>query len=91
MNKLIKFTVSGKVQGVWFRKFTYDTAQTFNLNGWVRNESDGSVSGEAEGIEEDLLKLLDELNIGSKFSRVDKVDVSWHEYSNKYSSFEVRY
>ena len=30
--------VKGKVQGVWFRKYTYDKAQALGLKGFVKNE-----------------------------------------------------
>ncbi len=41
--------MSGKVQGVFFRASTKETADQLGLNGIVRNESDGSVYVEAEG------------------------------------------
>jgi acylphosphatase len=44
------FRVSGKVQGVFFRKFTQAKATELKLGGWVANTADGnSVTGEAEG------------------------------------------
>ena len=41
------FRVLGKVQGVFFRKNTQKTAKELGLNGWVRNEADGTVTGAA--------------------------------------------
>ncbi|MCC7479265.1 acylphosphatase [bacterium] len=35
--------VSGRVQGVYFRAWTQDTARRLGIRGWVRNEPDGSV------------------------------------------------
>ncbi|MFD0861624.1 acylphosphatase [Sungkyunkwania multivorans] len=66
--------VTGKVQGVWFRKYTYEKALSLGLAGFVRNEVDGSVYVEAEGsrqkLEELILWLSDE---GSPLSEVDAV------------------
>jgi acylphosphatase len=44
-----QITVSGKVQGVWFRKSTQDKARELGLRGFVRNQPDGSVYIEASG------------------------------------------
>lgn len=36
-------TVSGKVQGVWFRDSTQKEAQTLGITGWIRNVPSGEV------------------------------------------------
>ena len=41
----IQFTISGRVQGVFFRKHTLTKAQSLHLTGWVRNTPAGSVEG----------------------------------------------
>ena len=55
--KAFKATVSGKVQGVWFRDFTRKEATNLNVVGWVKNMPDGTVYLEAEGEEEQLKQL----------------------------------
>ncbi len=90
-NRYIQFRVSGKVQGVWFRKFTSVAAKHLELKGWVKNEFDGSVSGEAEGTEEHLLTFINKLKSGSKFSKVEDVNVTWLDFANRYNSFKVMY
>ena len=40
-----------------FRKSTLQQAHDLNLRGWVRNEPDGSVSGEAAGPTEHVQRL----------------------------------
>jgi acylphosphatase len=49
-----KFVITGKVQGVYFRKFTQQQAVALGIFGTVRNEDDGSVTGVAEGRIEQL-------------------------------------
>lgn len=49
--------VTGFVQGVMFRKSTLQQAHDLQLRGWVHNEPDGSVSGEAAGPTEHVQKL----------------------------------
>jgi acylphosphatase len=46
--KSIQFTVSGRVQGVFFRKHTASKAQSLGLTGWVRNTPVDTVEGEFE-------------------------------------------
>lgn len=79
MIKNYNIRVIGKVQGVWFRKYTKEAALGFHLKGSVRNDSDGSVFIEAEGKESDLKLFIEWLHNGSPLSRVEKV--SWKEGS----------
>ena len=44
----IRFT--GYVQGVGFRYRLSHLAQRYGVTGWVRNEYDGSVSAELQGL-----------------------------------------
>jgi acylphosphatase len=41
--------VSGKVQGVFFRKYTHQAGTELGLTGWVRNLDDGRVEVYAQG------------------------------------------
>jgi acylphosphatase len=43
------FKVHGRVQGVGFRYYIRDEAWSLGIAGWVHNEFDGTVSGEAAG------------------------------------------
>lgn len=55
--KLLRYAVYGKVQGVFFRDSTVECANTLGVAGWVQNNSDGSVGGEAIGEPEPIEKL----------------------------------
>jgi acylphosphatase len=43
------FTVHGKVQRVFFRKYTEAKAQELGLVGWCKNTPEGTVEGVAQG------------------------------------------
>jgi len=67
--------VSGRVQGVWFRKNTLHQAQKRELEGWVMNLDDGSVQVHVQGPESQVTDLIDWLWKGSPLSRVDHLDI----------------
>ncbi|WFD03997.1 hypothetical protein MOBT1_002694 [Malassezia obtusa] len=75
MASYIYFRVTGSVQGVSFRQTTVQQANALGLRGWVHNEPDGSVSGEAAGPTEHIQKLRDYLHVGPQQARVDNVDI----------------
>lgn len=66
--------VTGKVQGVWFRKYTKDQADRLGLKGFVRNEVNGNVYIEAEGNQIDISDFIEWLHTGSPGSNVSRVD-----------------
>ncbi|MGH6734761.1 MAG: acylphosphatase [Methyloceanibacter sp.] len=47
--RTVTVRIEGRVQGVYFRAWTYDTACSLGLDGWVRNASDGSVEAVFSG------------------------------------------
>ena len=56
-------TVKGRVQGVGYRYFVRQTAQSLSLTGWVRNCPDGDVEAQAQGGEQDLAVKLGQLGL----------------------------
>ena len=83
--------VHGRVQGVFFRDFVHGIAELHGLTGWVRNCPEGTVEVRAEGPKDKLLELLKFLELGPPRARVDRVDVTWSEYSGDDNSFQVRF
>lgn len=51
------FEVFGRVQGVFFRKYTMMKANELGIFGWCKNTNNNTVIGELEGIEENILKM----------------------------------
>lgn len=70
----IRFRVHGAVQGVGYRRFAEREARALDLAGWVRNEPDGSVSGEVEGAEAALAAFRARLAEGPAFAAVGRLD-----------------
>ncbi len=87
--KFVEILVTGKVQGVWFRDFVKKNAVVLDLNGWVKNNSDGTVSAAVEGEKEIINQLINKLRIGSPLSKVQDVKVKWQPFENKFNSFKI--
>lgn len=84
-----KIKVTGRVQGVWFRKYAQEAARSYGVTGFVANAPDGSVVLEAEGSPEDLQQLLDWLWTGSPLSKVEEVAHEEGAHAG-YADFEIR-
>jgi acylphosphatase len=86
----LQATVEGRVQGVGFRAFVEQSAETLNLKGWVRNRWEGSVEVVAEGERQDLEKLLAALRRGPRASGVSDVRFEWLPATGEFTYFSVR-
>lgn len=51
-------TFSGRVQGVGFRYKATHLARYLGLTGWVRNEDDGTVTGEFQGLKQEIDQVI---------------------------------
>lgn len=69
----MKIFISGRVQGVGFRRYAQKNAQSLGIRGWARNLLDGRVEILAMTDEESLNKFLDILRKGPNFSLVREV------------------
>ena len=85
--KHLDITITGKVQGVFFRAATKAVADQLGVKGFVKNQQDGSVYIEAEGDEFSLESFLAFCNEGPDKAIVEKVDVIEGEVKN-YRNFE---
>jgi acylphosphatase len=85
----LKITVTGRVQGVFFRNYTMLKAKELGLVGFVCNREDGTVYTEVEGQEDLLNKFVEWLQVGSPLSKVSAVDAVKLEPMN-FTNFEIR-
>lgn len=82
--------VTGKVQGVWFRKYTKLKADELGIMGYVQNEFDGTVFISAEATEVVLKEFIDWLYDGSPLSRVRAITYDNCIDLQGYVGFEIR-
>lgn len=89
MTASYRFTVSGRVQGVFFRQSAADRARQLQLSGWVCNLADGRVQGLACGTADALEALRLWLQQGPPAARVDRLE--WEPAAEQpQGPFEVR-
>ena len=72
----VRVSVSGRVQGVFFRASCAKEARRRALSGWVRNTSDGRVEAVFEGHDADVDALLTWCRGGTELAHVEAVEVS---------------
>lgn len=66
--------VTGRVQGVAFRAWTQGQARALGLEGWVKNEPDGSVTALIGGPAAKVGEMVEAFHIGPRWARVTGVD-----------------
>lgn len=81
--------VRGYVQGVGFRYFARITASKYGISGWVRNNMDGSVEIDAEGKGINMIKFIEVIKEGNRFSSVDDISIDELNSFENYRSFEI--
>lgn len=82
--------IHGRVQGVYYRASTVETAGELGLTGYARNLPDGSVEVVAEGDREALEQLHRWCEQGPPAARVDRTEVAHSEATGEFGTFDVR-
>uniref|UniRef100_A0A0C9R1Q2 acylphosphatase n=1 Tax=Fopius arisanus TaxID=64838 RepID=A0A0C9R1Q2_9HYME len=89
MSKLvaIDFEVFGRVQGVFFRKYTQKKAEELSLKGWCMNTNQNTVTGRIEG-EKSKIEMMKKWlrETGSPQSAIDKA-----EFKNEQEITEISF
>ncbi|XP_074852864.1 acylphosphatase-1 [Carettochelys insculpta] len=69
----VDYEVFGKVQGVFFRKYTQAEGKKLGVVGWVQNTEDGTVQGQIQGPTVKVREMQEWLRkTGSPKSRIDE-------------------
>jgi len=91
MIKGAHITVTGLVQGVFFRYNTMKKAHELNIKGWVKNLKDGRVEIMAEGEDENLQQFIAWCRKGPQGAYVEGLSIEWKEYTGEFSTFQITY
>ena len=74
--------IHGKVQGVWYRAWTVETARRLGLAGWVRNRTDGCVEAVIEGESGAMDQFIALADRGPPAAQVARIDVRDYPVAN---------
>jgi acylphosphatase len=83
--------IKGRVQGVGFRWFVTDTAESFGLAGWTKNLLDGRVETVFEGEREAIEAAIERCSDGPRSAIVSGINVDWDEHPEDLTGFGIRY
>jgi acylphosphatase len=84
-----RYVVSGRVQGVGFRYFVLEAAESEGLSGWVKNLPDGRVEVLAEGEREAVERFAGHVHRGPPHARVADVESSEEVPSGRFTGFRI--
>jgi len=84
----LQIIITGKVQGVGIRQNVKIKADSLILNGFVRNEDDGSVFIDIEGKENNVRNFKDWI---SNYPGVSALKVKSLDKALQYKDFSVQY
>ena len=70
-----RMRITGRVQGVWYRGWAVDAAETLDLDGWVRNRMDGAVEALVVGPEAAVEDFIRRCHSGPPAAQVERVEV----------------
>jgi acylphosphatase len=85
----VHLLISGRVQGVYFRKDSMNEALRLDLKGWVKNLPDRRVEAVVEGEEENISKFIKWCEKGPPLAIVRKIEVSREKPTGEYDSFTI--
>ena len=86
----VHLTISGTVQGVFYRASCQEAAQRSGLTGWVRNLATGQVEILAQGEKEKIEKLIAWCKNGPPGATVSNVSIQWEKHLEILSGFQIR-
>ena len=90
MNKVrAHLFISGIVQGVFFRHYTFETAHKLGLTGWVRNLPNCQVETVFEGPKDKADEMIKWCHQGPPSAKVTKVDIQWETPDGSFKGFDI--
>jgi acylphosphatase len=83
-------SITGRVQGVFFRAWSREQADELGVKGWIRNRPDGHVEAHVEGEEGAVDQMIERLRKGPPAADVENLR-TWDADVCDFDGFEVRH
>jgi acylphosphatase len=83
-----RLSITGLVQGVWYRESMRREAQRLGVTGWVRNRADGSVEAVVQGSADAVDAIQRWAKQGPDEARVERVEAT--PAQGEFAAFEKR-
>ena len=90
MTARVRIVVSGRVQGVLYRRYAQAKARELGITGWAHNLIAGRVELMAEGEQEKVEQFAEWCKQGPSLAKVENVEVDYGEYKGEFQNFDVR-
>jgi len=75
MKKSVRLSISGSVQGMFFRQFIKENADQLNVRGFIRNLETGNVEVFLEGNNEEVERMIEVCKKGTPHSLIRDVSI----------------
>ena len=89
MNKAIKLTIHGKVQGVGYRRWFEQQALALEIKGYVKNLDSGDVEAVIVGTENQIHTIIERSYIGPSCAEVSKIIQVEYEQAADFAAFKM--
>ncbi len=70
----LRLIIHGRVQGVFYRDWTVQSARELGLAGWVKNQPDGTVAALLQGEEHAARTMIQRMQSGPPAARVERIE-----------------
>lgn len=88
-NVRARLSISGRVQGVFYRATCRGEALARGLTGWVRNSSDGIVEAILEGPQDKVEDMIKWCYKGPPGAMVSDIKISWEPSKGDQKDFKI--
>lgn len=89
--KAFEVLASGRVQGVFYRKFVKENALELGVKGFVQNLEDGRVKAVCVCKKLVLEKLVEKMHTGPMLAKVENIQTKEISLKEKFEGFEIRH
>ena len=85
----VVITVSGKVQGIGFRRYAVEAALRLGITGWVKNLYNGDVQLCVEGDRSHVRSLIEWCRKGPPLADVKRITIEPSVFLGEFSEFVI--